>query len=114
MLFRIAYAMRITLGHAFARKSTTAPSLPFRGQPTLCLDERGYPLCTACGACVEICPTRCIHITPDQDRAPIQIDGSRCLFCSICVTICPIQALGMDSETRRYVCVTSQDEDLPG
>ncbi len=116
-LVRTARAMLITLGHASARKSTTAPSvtgqsLPFRGQPTLRLDDKGSPLCTACGACVTTCPTGCIHMTPDQGRDPIQINWSRCLFCGICVATCPVQALEMDSDTRRYVCVTSQNEDL--
>ena len=116
-LTHIARAMLITLRRASARKSTpttslTGQSLPFRGQPTLSLDNRGYPLCTACGTCVEICPTGCIHMTPDHEREPIQIDWSRCIFCGLCAATCPMKALEMHPDTQRYVCVTSQEEDL--
>ena len=116
-LARTVRAMRITLRHASTRKRTkaspvTGESQPFRGQPTLCRDDEGHPLCTACGTCVETCPTGCIQLMPDQGQGTIQIDRSRCMYCGLCVTVCPVQALEMDSDTYQYVYVSSQHGEL--
>ncbi len=44
-------------------------------------------LCTACGLCVEVCPSQSLR-QPAPDRPP-QLDATGCVRCGRCVTVCP-------------------------
>lgn len=48
-------------------------------------------VCTACKACVEVCPDNCIHLHPSPEKPEIDMD--RCMFCGKCVGICPTQTI---------------------
>jgi electron transport complex protein RnfB len=45
--------------------------------------------CTACGACLAVCPERALVPAP---RRPLVIDA-RCTGCLLCVEICPRDAI---------------------
>lgn len=48
-------------------------------------------LCTACSACVSICPKKCIHMIRDNDGFNYpQIDSLNCIDCHMCEKVCPI------------------------
>lgn len=48
-------------------------------------------LCTSCGACINICPRKCISLQNDQYGAPYAyIDGKLCIHCKKCVNVCPV------------------------
>jgi len=53
--------------------------------------------CTACGACVNICPKKCISLVPDANGfyMPV-IDKEKCISCGACERICPV----LKSRTR--------------
>jgi formate hydrogenlyase subunit 6/NADH:ubiquinone oxidoreductase subunit I len=51
-------------------------------------------LCTGCGWCVEVCPTRCLARGPHQPWMPRPMD---CVSCSVCALICPAGALKMEA-----------------
>jgi len=63
-------------------------------------------LCILCGACVDICPEKCIRILPAddiQDLVPerpssvLVLQEELCIRCGLCVDRCPTDALFMDS-----------------
>lgn len=46
--------------------------------------------CTGCGACYNICATRCIEMKADEKGFLYpSIDEQRCIRCGLCKTICP-------------------------
>ncbi len=53
------------------------------------LDER---LCTGCGDCVLVCPTRCLAM---RDGRPLLARPLDCVSCGLCVLVCPTEALKM-------------------
>lgn len=52
--------------------------------------------CTACGECVNRCPSSAIVL--DRQRAGIAINMDECIFCSLCEEVCPAKAVTMTSE----------------
>ncbi len=48
-------------------------------------------VCTACEACVEICPDNCIHLHTSPEKPEIDMD--RCMSCGKCVGVCPTQTI---------------------
>jgi NAD-dependent dihydropyrimidine dehydrogenase PreA subunit len=54
--------------------------------------------CTACGACVEVCPTGAIRLTEGETGRYAEIDEQRCQECEACVEACPEGAIGFRAE----------------
>lgn len=61
-------------------------------------------LCILCGGCVDICPERCLRITPMEEVEGIRamapasalvLQEDRCIRCGLCVERCPTHALSM-------------------
>ena len=48
-------------------------------------------LCTACGACIDVCPTEAIAMNDDESF--VVIDAALCTACGACVDECPTGAL---------------------
>jgi ferredoxin len=46
--------------------------------------------CTACGACVEVCPVEAITM-PEK----AVIDAETCTECGVCVDECPVDAISL-------------------
>jgi hydrogenase-4 component H len=104
-------AMLTTLRRAFTPSFKSRPPLSFRGQPVLRRDDYGNILCTACGACVDACPTDCICIVQDEGVIEFQIDWRRCMYCARCASVCPVRAIELSCEANIYVSATTQNED---
>jgi ferredoxin-type protein NapH len=47
-------------------------------------------ICTSCGTCQDICPTRAADVAPDAEQT---ISAHLCNQCQDCVTACPVGAL---------------------
>lgn len=45
--------------------------------------------CTGCGACVNICPKRCIKLIEEQGFLSPNIDKQKCVDCNLCINTCP-------------------------
>ena len=46
--------------------------------------------CTACGACINICPKNCITLKKDDvDTLYPVVDESLCIHCECCLHVCP-------------------------
>ncbi|WP_066970920.1 4Fe-4S binding protein [Methanobrevibacter filiformis] len=50
--------------------------------------------CIGCGECMNVCPTKCIHI---EVPAPAII-GEDCVYCGKCIPICPVDAIDLKEE----------------
>src|SRR5262245_59610014 len=59
------------------------------------VDER---LCTACGRCVEICPTACLAMAGPLPWLPRPAD---CISCGACVFLCPVSALTLEPPVKQ-------------
>lgn len=46
--------------------------------------------CTACGACVEVCPVEALKL---EDKA--KVDPDTCIDCGTCVDECPVGAISL-------------------
>ena len=47
--------------------------------------------CCACGACVQICPRKCISFHKDDEGFDYpKADGSSCVHCGLCEKVCPV------------------------
>ncbi|MBU0497473.1 MAG: 4Fe-4S binding protein [Candidatus Thermoplasmatota archaeon] len=46
--------------------------------------------CTACGACVEVCPVDAISL---KEKA--EVDEDTCIDCGACVDECPVEAISL-------------------
>ena len=66
-----------------------------------------YVITDACvgvkdGACVDICPTDCIHPRPDEpnfaETDQLYIDPDPCIDCGLCVDECPVGAIFAESD----------------
>jgi len=49
--------------------------------------------CIGCGACVPVCPTKCIR---GEKKSPHVIDEARCTRCGACEQICPVDAVEVE------------------
>jgi ferredoxin len=54
-------------------------------------------LCTGCGKCVQVCPTRAMSLSHRKAR----IDSDRCVMCLQCMSVCPTNAIQHTPETIR-------------
>lgn len=54
---------------------------------TVTIDEEK---CTACGACVEVCPVEALKL---EDKA--KVDPDTCIECGTCVDECPVGAISL-------------------
>lgn len=71
-----------------------AAAVPAPLRPALVFAADQKSLCTACGACVPVCPSRCLSLEGDE-RSPtrFELDLGACIGCGRCVEICPEAAL---------------------
>jgi ferredoxin-type protein NapF len=75
----------------FLRGDLSGRNAPIR--PPWALDEAAFiQLCTACGVCIERCPTKIIH-SGRASYPVIKFSAGECLFCGDCVDECKSGAL---------------------
>ena len=89
------------------------PSLPAysRGLPALTSApcRAGHPSGEGCTACVDVCPTAAIHVTPEADGGHVTLDLGRCIACGGCTAACPTETIVAD---RRTTVAVRQREEL--
>ena len=87
-----------------------------RWQVVALYTEDGLPRCTACGICINACPSHVLHLDVETDpetrektilRYNYQL-GS-CLMCGLCVEACPFDAIIMGKD---YELATADPADL--
>lgn len=106
MIIPLLHGLKLTLNRFFSKPITiqypeerVSPAPRWRGIHYFELDERGKTKCVACGLCMVVCPSQCIHIETAEDeqgkRYPLtyELDISRCIFCGFCEEACPVNAI---------------------
>lgn len=48
--------------------------------------------CMCCGACIDVCPQKCISINTDSGFEKIIVDESKCIDCDLCNRICQLES----------------------
>lgn len=70
--------------------------------------------CTACAACVSVCPKGCISMVEDKEGfLQPKIDTKQCILCHKCEKTCPIlntESISDDFETKAYAVINKDDE----
>jgi len=54
--------------------------------------------CTACGACVNMCPSGAIDLLEEEGRFRIVFNLWKCSFCGTCQNVCPEEAVKLTSD----------------
>ena len=62
--------------------------------------------CVACMACVRVCPTNAIAVTPDAST--VRVIDEACIRCGLCVPECPHQAVSVSGELGRAVAIAAE------
>jgi coenzyme F420-reducing hydrogenase beta subunit len=72
--------------------------------------------CSSCGACVQICPQRCIRMQPDADGFYYpQVDAAACLYCGLCRKACHYDASSYHHrlpQPPHYAVARARDDSL--
>jgi coenzyme F420-reducing hydrogenase beta subunit len=69
--------------------------------------------CTACQACSNVCPQKCISMEVDYDGFYYPfIDESKCLNCGLCIKVCPsLNKNEVDNHPKAFAC-SNNDENI--
>ena len=52
-------------------------------------------LCTACGLCIERCPTQAVEMSGER---PVIARPEDCVYCGLCEEMCPEEAISLKYE----------------
>ena len=60
-------------------------------------------LCTGCGTCVSICPTKAITLTINMHQGIYlpNVDSSKCNHCSLCYSPCPGESVNFRELSKK-------------
>lgn len=48
--------------------------------------------CCGCGACIQICPRKCIDFLEDEEGFSYpSVNLQKCVDCNLCMEVCPIK-----------------------
>ncbi len=68
--------------------------------------------CCGCGACAEVCATKCITMKPDAEGFLYPtVDASRCTDCGLCNRVCPMQHPGEERQPTHVYVAKARDEE---
>lgn len=75
----------------------------------LCSEE----LCSGCGACVNVCPQKCISMKRNNQGFdyPV-IDAGRCIDCKQCDKVCDSVQNGFDDRSPQVYSITMKNDDV--
>lgn len=66
--------------------------------------------CTACGACIDICPERVLSLGPG---GTVERIGEACMLCGHCAAICPVEAVVLPGCSATLGLKTIAESRLP-
>lgn len=67
--------------------------------------------CTACGACVNVCPRQCIELCADElDALHPFVNSDKCIECYQCVKVCPANSAVKYHTPKRAYAAWSRNE----
>jgi NAD-dependent dihydropyrimidine dehydrogenase PreA subunit len=66
-----------------------------------------WDLCTACGLCIERCPTQAVEMI---DERPVIVRPEDCAYCGLCEEMCPVEAIALGYEIVFSPTVSSDQQ----
>jgi len=68
---------------------------------------RGLPIrdekkCTACGACVNLCPSEALEMIEKEKKKIIKLKYWKCIYCGTCEEVCPEEAVKLSQEVTIF------------
>lgn len=75
------------------------------------IEEKNKSKCNGCGACMQICPRKCITMQEDSEGFLYpQIDEKECIHCKLCEKVCP--ELHPFEKQEPLVCFAAKNNDI--
>ena len=72
-----------------------------------------YSRCTACGACVQVCPQQCIAMKENEDGFCYpSVNSLMCIECGRCESVCPIHDKNEKRSFKVYAAVNKDENAL--
>lgn len=70
--------------------------------------------CTGCGACIVLCPAKCISLEEDQEGFSFpNVDNAKCLNCNICNAKCPVlNDYSVNDKQQKLYAFVHKDKDV--
>lgn len=90
--------VRVSQGLQYIPDPRQANPVGFRGKPAI--SETACE--SGCQACVGVCPTQAITLSPSSADA-VQIDLGRCVLCGDCAPVCPPGKLSFNNDFKLAV-----------
>jgi len=82
---------------------------PFSSRPPFGFPVIDFKACTACDACVEVCPTAALRTDrPAADRRTLSLSRALCIQCGECVGACPERAIQPGRQLEAAACSREQ------
>lgn len=68
--------------------------------------------CCGCGACVSICPIKCVSLTLDKKGFYNPVVNNNCLNCSKCINVCQILKINNYPKSEKYYACKSRNDTI--
>ena len=66
--------------------------------------------CMGCGACIEICPMKCIHFDKNEGFEKIVIEHEKCIKCNLCNSVCQLENDLVQHDIKELYVACQKDE----
>ncbi len=97
-----AIGLLLTAVLALPHRARSSHTRAMLGLPTL----TAVADCTLCGFCVQICPTRALRISEDEQATRLYLLPASCIHCGKCAAVCDEQVMVMDRGSVAGTAVT--------
>lgn len=75
--------------------------------------ETNFEKCTACGACIQVCPKTCISWQEGEFGFLYpHVNKAECIDCHLCERVCPIDKMALTPDRQHFYAAVNQDQNI--